>query len=243
MNIKQYIDKYISLLDSLILNLKLQSFFAAEIPSDNHIKTLITLWEAKDDILSLLALYPGDHTYLRNITIEILNKNQDVFKLLKSVGKENSKFSWYLNLLTSEWREKICAKGIVLIEKVQNSKQDKSKSIISITKAKKLHELLIKADLISKDTLLSHFTAVFCGTPKPADYNKMKWEKTDTLCVYLVSALYSDGISTDWTAAREFSIKDPDKKKANWKINKNGYGKPRGYEKIDQILQEINEIS
>lgn len=111
------------------------------------------------------------------------------------------------------------------------------------TELPKLHQRLIKAEMIDEQTDLEAFKDTFTG--KPTDNIKpIKWEASNKLLAYFLDTCFS---GQDWQ-----SIADKGKLFQNKKgklltqsdlssANDRKYGKPRGYEKIDEILTAIKK--
>ena len=87
-----------------------------------------------------------------------------------------------------------------------------------------------------------HFNYAFNGGEKPNEYKGLKKTERfkDVQWVYLLSELYTNGV-TDWSVAKELDIKNPEQKKVNYGNNSkdNNPGKPKGYEKIDNIIAKV----
>ena len=85
-----------------------------------------------------------------------------------------------------------------------------------------------------------YFIYAFDGGNKPIGYNGLlKTRKlTDAQFIYLISAFFTNGV-TNWRAAKELSIKNPEQKKNNYTINNTG--KPQNYEIIDTIIQKVKD--
>ena len=86
-----------------------------------------------------------------------------------------------------------------------------------------------------------YFIYAFDGGDKPVGYNRLPKTKklTDAQFVYLISEFFTNGV-TNWHAAKELSIKNPEQKKSNY-IN-NSTRKPQGHEIIDVIIQKVKNV-
>lgn len=241
MKLYDFIEEFKSILDSLILNLRIP--FAAKVPTPEHESRLNALWSHKNDILCQLAENQIDLIYLKKETLTLLDKNKRLFDLLVSSGQTDTFLAFEFNFLLSRWREIVISKGIILTENKKN-KPCKNTERISESKAKKLYNLLIQYKLIPHDTNINHFIKAFCKED-PLIENKLKWSQSDVLCVYLIDCLFYDYHSkkVNWKNVNHFGIKNPDKKKCNYLSNKKNNGKPNGYETIDSILKDIEDIS
>lgn len=257
MNIKTYLDDYICLLTDLRTGLFMErKGVGASIPTPSHSEKLKELWDYKDEMISQILPYPDGSLYLQKKGQEIYDKFTEAWTMLEEMEKTSYGFSMYLGLLTNSWLNTIREKGITIgepetkttvirkINKPIGGPETKAAVIRKINKSiglkcsKVLCELLKESSYIPNDTKQEHFDYVFSGGEMPNDYKKLTWAGSDVLCVYLISELFT-GVTTDWSTAREFRIKDPDKKKVNYTNNKDE--KPRGHKAIDDILKKMKE--
>jgi len=127
-----------------------------------------------------------------------------------------------------------------LVDQEQNKPQPekvvtRNTKLFKDKRLEQLYNGLVTGGFIPESTDKKHFDYVFGGGGKPEGYNGLKWCKNERLCVYMVSELFTDGI-TDWSVAREFKIKNPAQQKVGYENNKKT-SKPRNFKHIDNILK------
>lgn len=100
---------------------------------------------------------------------------------------------------------------------------------------KLLYNGLTTGGFLPTDTDQESFNYVFGGSSK-TDYKPLQWIKKKNLCAYLIDNLFS-GDDKFWAIGEDvFNVKGLRQLKNNYLGNKTGNGKPKGYEKIDEII-------
>lgn len=107
----------------------------------------------------------------------------------------------------------------------------------------KLHQRLIKAEMIDEQTDLKDFTATFTGQPT-ANIKPIKWIASNKLLAYFLDTAFS---GQDWQSIAHNGKLFKNKKGKLLtqsdlsSANDRKYGKPKGSEKIDEILTAIKK--
>jgi hypothetical protein len=123
--------------------------------------------------------------------------------------------------------------------KQAESQKGKAKRFIRkypIDKVNRLYDGLVAGEFIPKDSNLDFFLSVFGFGAEPDNNLKLEWNKSDRLCVYFVSELFTDVI-TDWALATIFGVKNPAQEKKNY-LDYNKQKRPRGFEQVDDLLKD-----